>query len=94
MKTRKIRNTLVTGGLEYLGILQDIHLFIIPPTGRILGLHEESPSRRIAALLEALRQAGGIVLPLGDTSSLIAALIASLTMEEHHMVADRLIEAI
>jgi len=94
MRIRKLRKTLTDGGLTYLGECQKLHLFSMPPDGRLLAVYQQPVSDAIRATLDELRQVGCVVLPLEETSSFIAALIGSLAPDEHELLAEALISEI
>jgi hypothetical protein len=94
MKIKRISKALINGGLSHLGKVQELELFIIPPSGRVLAIYDHGDSDRITGLMRDVLLSGGILIPLQEIGGLIAALIGSLTPDEHQQLAERLIESI
>lgn len=94
MGIKHLQKLLSFTGVAYLGEIQDIHVWSLPPSGRLLAVYDGTPFEAIRASLDSLRETGCIVLPLEDSSSFIADLIASLNMEEHERLAEALLERI
>ena len=91
---RKLEKTLISANLITLGNIGKMALFILPPTGRVLGVYKKSDQDCITARINALLDSGGVCIPFESFESFISDLIASLNGDEHEALSDTLIDKI
>ena len=91
---RKLEKRLISASIVSLGDVGKMMLFILPPTGRVLGVYDKGDEERITARMSALLRSGGLCIPFESFESFIANLIGSLNPEEHEELAERLIDVI
>lgn len=91
---RHLEKLLTKTDITSLGDIGKMMLFILPPTGRVLGVYKESDEDRITARRDALLRSGGVCIPFEGLEAFIGLLIGSLNREEHEALAEQIIEAI